>query len=100
MNQFPAIPLLTILSWTFETMRVGLHNTVEALCALGCGNDARMREAWDMLESKRNTDGRFILDGTLTKSYLPKERAGKPSTWVTFYALLAQKERAMSENHA
>jgi len=38
-------------------------------------------------------NGRVILSGTLTKSYLPKERAGKPSHWATFYALLAEKER-------
>jgi hypothetical protein len=77
----------------FEVMRVGLHNVVEAFCALGCGADERLREAWNMLVEKRGADGRYALDQTLTKSYLPKERAGKPSKWVTFYALLAQHER-------
>ena len=46
-----------------------------------------------MLNGKKTGDGKYILDGTLAKSYLPKERAGKPSKWVTFYALLAQKEK-------
>ncbi|MCL2060128.1 MAG: hypothetical protein FWH01_13935 [Oscillospiraceae bacterium] len=45
------------------------------------------------MNSKRTSDGRYLLNGTLTKSYLPKERAGKPSKWVTFYALLANKQR-------
>ena len=36
-------------------------------------------------------NGKYILDGTLSKSYFPKERVGKPSKWVTFYALLAEK---------
>jgi hypothetical protein len=43
--------------------------------------------------SKMTSDGKCILNGTLTKSYLPKERVGKPSKWVTFYAMLAEKEK-------
>jgi len=81
----------------FEPMRVGLHNILESFCALGYGNDLRLDEAWYMLESRRNAEDKYILDGTLTKSYLPKERAGKPGKWVTFYALLARKER---DSHA
>jgi hypothetical protein len=81
----------------FEVMRVGLHNIVEAFCALGYGSDSRLDKAWAILESKQAEKGRYRLDQTLAKSYLPKERVGKPSKWVTFYALLAQKER---ENNA
>jgi hypothetical protein len=40
---------------------------------------------------------RFLEDNNpavnLSKSYLPKERIGKPSKWVSFYVLLAEKER-------
>lgn len=84
--------------YPFEVMRVGLQNIVESFCALGYGNDPRLKEAWDILNQKQTSDGKYLLDGTLTKSYLPKERAGKPSKWVTFYALLARKER--EESHA
>lgn len=84
--------------YPFEVMRVGLQNIVEAFTALGYGSDERLSEAWRLLESKKNSDGKYILNGTLTKSYLPKELAGKPSKWVTFYALLAQKERERKEN--
>ncbi len=77
----------------FEVMRVGLQNIVESLCALGYGNDPRLREAWTLLETKRTSDGKYVLNGTQTRSFLPKERVGKPSRWVTFYALLAEKER-------
>ena len=76
----------------FEVMRVGLQNMVEALCALGFGNDPRLDEAWNLLENQRDESGKYLLKGTLTKAYLPKERIGKPSKWVTFYALLAKKE--------
>ncbi|MDR0474654.1 MAG: hypothetical protein LBH43_13405, partial [Treponema sp.] len=77
----------------FETMRIGIHNIVESFCALGYGSDKKLTEAWDILHKKRNSEGKYILDKTLTKSYLPKESAGKPSKWVTFYALLAEKEK-------
>ena len=79
--------------YPFEVMRVGLQNIVESLCVLGYGNDPRMNEAWYILNSKKDTSGKYVLNGTLSKSYLPKERVGKPSKWVTFYALLAEKHR-------
>lgn len=78
--------------YPFEVMRVGLSNVVEAFCALGYGADGRLEEAWRMLEGKTDAEGRTRLDGTLSKSYLPKERVGKPSRWATFYTLLARKE--------
>jgi len=79
--------------YPFEVMRVGLQNIVESFCALGYGNEPRLQAAWDILDSKKTSDGKCVLNGTLAKSYLPKERVGKPSKWVTFYALLALKEK-------
>lgn len=78
----------------FETMRVGLHNVVEALCALGLYDEPPVRAAREMLDAKRDAQGRVLLDGTLTKSYLPKERLGTPSKWATLYMLLAEKHTA------
>lgn len=83
--------------YPFEVMRVGLQNIVESLCALGYGSDPRLNEAWKILHSKKTADGKYILNGTLSKSYLPKERVNRPSKWVTLYALLAEKAR---DNHA
>ena len=80
--------------YPFEVMRVGLQNVLEAFGALGYGNDARLQDAWRLLEGKKNDAGQYVLEGTLSKSYLPKERVGQPSKWVTLYALLAQKSAA------
>lgn len=80
--------------YPFEVMRVGLQNVVECFSALGYGNDKRLKEAWSMLERKKNEAGKIILKGSLTNSYLPKERVGKPSKWATFYYLLAENERS------
>ncbi len=77
----------------FEPMRVGIHNIVESLSALGYGNDARVQRAWEALARFRQENGWVIMSQTLTKPYLPKEKAGKPSQWVTLYAMLAEKFR-------
>lgn len=73
-------------------MRMGIQNIVEAFSALGYGNDSKLKNAWDLINSNKDDIGRLILSGTLTKSYLPKEKVGKPSKWATFYMLLAEKE--------
>lgn len=77
-----------------EPMRVGIQNIIEAFCALGYGEDARLKEGWQYLYANRDADGKYLLGGTLQKSYLPKpkEKAGTPSKWVTFYAMLAERE--------
>ena len=81
--------------YPFEPMRVGIQNVVEAFCALGYGNDERLKEAWSLLCNHKDGTGKVILKGTLTKSYLPKtrEKEGKTSKWVTFYTLLAEQEK-------
>lgn len=80
--------------YPFEVMRVGLQNVTEAFAALGYGADSRLQEMWHVLNNCKDASGKVLLGGTLTKSYLPKERVGKPSKWATFYTLLAEKERA------
>ena len=77
----------------FEVMRFGIHNVMETISALGYGNAPETEIGWNCLNSAKDEMGRVILSGTLTKSYLPKERVGQPSAWATFYALLADKER-------
>lgn len=76
-----------------EIQRVGLPLLLEALAALGVGRAPELQEAWDMLEAKQDEQGRVKLEGTLAKSYLPKERVGLPGKWVTLYAWLAYKAR-------
>ncbi|MFT3950756.1 MAG: hypothetical protein QM689_02120 [Oscillospiraceae bacterium] len=84
--------------YPFEVMRVGIQNVAESFSALGFGNDERLKETWEILQGYRNDSGKIDLKGTLTKSYLPKEKRGKPSKWVTFYTVLAEKERTKTFN--
>ena len=78
-------------------MRIGIQNIMETISSLGCGNDPSTLDGWNYLNAARDDIGQIKLSGTLTKSYLPKEKVGKSSVWATFYALLAEKERENSK---
>jgi hypothetical protein len=80
---------MTDAYFPIELMRVGLPMLLEALAVLGAGQSPELDEAWSLLESKQDEQGRTKLEGTLPKSYLPKERVGKASKWMTLYAMLA-----------
>lgn len=79
--------------YPFEVMRVGVQNVVESLCALGYGDHPALEEAWALLAAHTDEQGRVELDGTLQRSWLPKEAVGKPSRWVTLYTMLAHIQR-------
>lgn len=76
-----------------ELSRIGLPVLLDAFSALGAGREPVLREAWDLLDAKQDALGRIKLEGTLPKSYLPRERVGKPGKWVTLYAWLAYQGR-------
>ncbi len=76
-----------------EVMRIGLPQLLYAFALLGAGNAPELSEAWEMLDQKKDKDGKYILEGTLSKSYLPREKINKPGKWVTLYSLLALKYR-------
>jgi len=79
-----------------EYFRVGLPVLLEAFVVLGVGEAPELREAWQLLDTKVDPQGRVPLEGTLPRktAYLPKERVGKPSKWATLYACLAWKVKA------
>jgi hypothetical protein len=77
-----------------EPMRIGLPLIVSALCILGVGNHPSLDRAWEYLESKKDANGRQVLEGTLTKQPCTFGKVGNENKWVTFYTLLAAKFRA------
>lgn len=84
---------MTDAYFPIEIQRVGLPLLLKALADTGVGRAPELAEAWRILESKSDAQGRTKLEGTLAKSYLPKERVGRPGKWVTLYALLARRAR-------
>jgi hypothetical protein len=63
-----------------------------ALSRMGYGQDERLQPAWDILESKRDENGRYILDWHPATLFDPGEK-GQPNKWATLYACLAAKYR-------
>jgi hypothetical protein len=73
--------------------RTNIAEILYGLAKMGHGKDARLARAWDVLERKRDAQGRYRMDWTTSSALL---KAGKPreaNKWVTLYALLALKFR-------
>ncbi len=86
---------MTDIFFPSEYFHVGLPVLLDALASLGAGKAQELQEAWSLLEGKKDTQGKILLGGTLPagKSYLPREKVGKPSKWGTLYAYLAWKNQ-------
>ena len=66
---------------------------LEVLAALGCGGDARLAPALDLLLRKRDAQGRWKMEYTYNgKTWVDIEEKGKPSKWVTLRALRVLKQ--------
>lgn len=62
--------------------------TVEVLADLGYGGDSRVDHAIELIEGKRDKDGRWRLENSLNgKMWADIEGKGQPSKWVTLRAL-------------
>ena len=75
--------------------RSGLLEILLALSRMGYGWCRELDRAWALLETKKNGDGKYILDWTPVQSLLKAGKRGQPNKWVTFYALLALKYREL-----
>ena len=78
-----------------EPIRMGLPLIVSALSILGVGSHSALTESWELLETKKNKNGKLILEGTLSKFPYSFGTVDKENKWVTFYALLAEKYRTV-----
>jgi len=65
-----------------------------ALSKMGYGANDELNRAWVILDSKRDTQGKYRLDWTPTQALLKAGKRGEPNKWVTFYALLSKKYKS------
>jgi hypothetical protein len=71
------------LSYTSDVLEASL-----ALAEAGHGRDPRLKNAIELIRSKRDVDGRWPLKHSLNRKTWPDiEAKGKPSKWVTLRAL-------------
>ena len=75
------------LSYTSDVLEASL-----ALIEAGYGHDLRLKNAIDLVQSKRAADGRWALKHSLNgKMWIDVEAKGKPSKWVTLRAMRVLK---------
>jgi hypothetical protein len=74
------------LMWSIDALEV-----LGLLTKLGY-NDERMQEAIDIMISKQNDEGKWVLENTFNGRFQASiERKGKPSKWITLNALRVLK---------
>ena len=74
-----------------EIWETPLFMVLHALAILGYGGLPETTSAWTLLETKKDNQGRYILEKVNSKPLLIGSKKGQPSKWVTFYTLLAHK---------
>lgn len=77
--------------YPLDPIKIGLQSSLYALAILGAGDRAGYIKARKILESKRDDEGRYLLDKSLSKPYFKIGKIGRPNKWITLYALLADK---------
>jgi hypothetical protein len=69
--------------WHYDVLRA-----LDYFQAVGAPRDERLADAIDLVESRRSTDGRWLLENSYRgKTYFQLERVGAPSRWNTLRAL-------------
>jgi len=79
-------------TWTITVLEI-----LYAFSKMGYGSDPRLRRAWQVLEEKKDAQGRYILDYAPGQALLKPGKPGQPNKWITFYALLARKYKTELE---
>ncbi len=73
--------------------RANLWEILYALSKMGYGRDKRLKDAWDVMESRKDSAGRYALAWTPAQCPWKVGKVGEPNKWVTLYCLLAEKYR-------
>ena len=71
--------------------RTNVWEVLYALAKMGYGRDERLRDAWNVLDSRKDDQGRCRLDWTPAQCPWKVGKAGEPNKWITLYCLLAGK---------
>lgn len=69
--------------------------TTSVLVGMGCGGDARLENAMQLILSKQDSEGRWKMENSTNgKMWANIEKKGKPSKWITLRALRVLKGTA------
>jgi hypothetical protein len=77
--------------YPFDHVKLGLQMTIYGLSVLGGANHSNCNKALELLDSKKDNDGKYILDKSFP--YFEVGKTGEPNKWITLYVLLSEKYR-------
>ena len=87
-------PMVDVMLGTFyppDPIKIGAHNIVYALRALGCAPESEaMQAGYKMLNQHKLENGRYVLTASKSVPAFKAGNVGEENKWVTLYAYMAQ----------
>lgn len=84
---------MTETFYPIDHVHIGLHMIMYALSVLGVANHPNCQKAWELLDSKKDSEGKYILSKSFGEPYFKAGEVGNANKWVTLYVLLSEKYR-------
>lgn len=84
---------MTETFYPIDHVHIGLHMIMYALSVLGVANHPNCQKAWELLDSKKDSEGKYILSKSFGEPYFKVGEVGNANKWVTLYVLLSEKYR-------
>ncbi len=83
--------------YPIDHVHIGLQMIMYGLSILGEADHPACSKAWALLDSKKNSEGKYILSESFEEPYFNVGFAGQPNKWVTLYVLLAERYRSLKQ---
>lgn len=77
--------------YPIDHVHIGLQMIMYGLSVLGVTGHPNCEKAWALLDSKRNSEGKYILSQSFDEPYFKVGKVGDPNKWVTLCSLLSKK---------
>ena len=77
--------------YPIDHVHIGIHMIMYALSVLGVANHPNCKKAWNLLDSKKAVDGKYILSQSFDTPYFNVGKKGDVNKWVTLYVMLSEK---------
>jgi hypothetical protein len=88
-------PMVDVMLGTFyppDPIKIGAHQIVYALRALGCEPESEaMQAGYKVLNQHRQQNGRYVLTASKSVPAFKVGNVGEENKWVTLYAYMAQE---------
>ena len=88
-------PMVDVMLGTFyppDPIKIGAHQIVYALRALGCAPESEaMQAGYRVLDQHRLANGRYVLTASKSVPAFKAGNVGEENKWVTLYAYMAQE---------